>query len=354
MGFAVVVEVMRDSKSRVAVQAPGLSVVVIGRNEGGRLERCLRSVFGMNAPECPVEVVYVDSASVDGSVGLAERMGAKVIAIEAERPTAALGRNAGWRRTDAPFVLFLDGDTMLDPNFVVRALEEFNDQSVAVVWGRRRETNTSDSIYNKVLDLDWIYPPGLSDFCGGDALMRRSALEDVEGFDENLIAGEEPEMCRRLRAKNQKILHMDVPMTGHDLAITRWQQYWKRANRAGYAYAEVSERFRGGELPFWEREVRANRMRALILLLAPFLAGVAAAFYRRWWPIGTVGCLFLLLVTRTSWKARWKSSSVLMCLLYAVHSHLQQIPILVGQMQYVRDKSVGRRRGLIEYKQVAR
>ena len=345
---------MRDLKSRVTVQAPGVSIVVIGRNEGARLGHCLRSIFSMNNPGCPVEVVYVDSASSDGSVGLAERMGADVVAIEAEQPTAALARNTGWRRTDAPFVLFLDGDTTLDANFVVRALAEFNDHSVAVVWGQRRETNTSDSIYNRVLDLDWIYPPGLSDFCGGDALMRLSALEELGGFDESLIAGEEPEMCRRLRANNQKILHVDVPMTGHDLAITRWQQYWKRANRAGYAYAEVSERFRGGELPFWEREARANRMRAITLLLAPFVGGVTAAFYRQWWPVATIGCLSLLLVMRTSWKARWKSPSVLMCLLYALHSHLQQIPIFVGQMQYFRDKSVGRRRGLIEYKQVAR
>ena len=334
--------------------AAGLSVVVIGRNEGVRLERCLRSVSRLNDPGCPVEVVYVDSASTDGSVDLAERMGARVIAIRAERTTAALGRNAGWRQTHAPFVLFLDGDTTLDPNFVARAMPEFKDPSVAVVWGNRRETNTSDSIYNQVLDLDWIYAPGLADFCGGDALTRRSTLEQVNGFDESLIAGEEPEMCRRLRAQNHKILHLDVPMTGHDLAITRWQQYWRRANRAGYAYAEVSQRFRGGELPFWEGEVRANRTRALTLLLMPFVGAVTACSIRQCWPLGALGSVFLLLVLRTSWKARWKSKSVLTLFLYGLHSHLQQIPIFVGQMQFARDKSVGRRRGLIEYKQAAR
>ena len=229
---------------------PALSVVVIGRNEGARLERCLRSIGQMDAPG-EVEIVYVDSASVDGSPARAAAMGAKVIAVHPKRPTAALGRNAGWRAASAEFVLFLDGDTILNPAFVKEALRNL-DETTAIVWGHRREINIQGSIYNRTLDLDWIYPPGITEFCGGDALMRRAVLEQVGGFDETLIAGEEPEMCRRIRSHGWKIRHIDFPMTGHDLAMTKWSQYWRRATRAGYAYAEVSQRFRGSGLPFWE------------------------------------------------------------------------------------------------------
>ena len=94
------------------------------------------------------------------------------------------------------------------------------------------------SLYNRVLDLDWIYAPGDTDYCGGDVLMRRCALEQVDGFDPTLIAGEEPELCRRLRHCGYRILHIDSPMTGHDLNITRFSQYWRRALRAGHAYAK--------------------------------------------------------------------------------------------------------------------
>ena len=156
---------------------PLLSVVIIGRNEGQRLRRCLDSVAAMRDPGGPVEVIYVDSASTDGSPELARALGARVIGVQPERPSAALGRNAGWRAAHAPYVLFLDGDTILHPDFVVAALPHLAATEVAIVWGHRREIAPNASLFNRVLDLDWIYAPGRTEFCGGDALVRREALE---------------------------------------------------------------------------------------------------------------------------------------------------------------------------------
>jgi glycosyltransferase involved in cell wall biosynthesis len=329
---------------------PVLSVVVIGRNEGERLVRCLASVRAMQSPGGSVEVIYVDSASTDGSPQSAAASGATVITVQPERPTAALGRNAGWRAASAPMILFLDGDTVLHPQFAVASLPEFADSRVAVVWGHRRELYPEHSIYNRVLDLDWIYPPGPSDFCGGDALMRRSVLEEVGGFDETLIAGEEPELCRRIRAKGYTILHVDRPMTGHDLAITRWAQYWRRAVRAGYAYAAVASRFRGTPLPLWEREVKHNLLHGGGLLLGLLLSGGAALVTASLLPVIALGLVLLLLTLRTAFKVRWKSSPFATRCLYGLHSHLQHLPILLGQVGYWRDQWTGRNRGLIEYK----
>ncbi len=198
------------------------------------------------------EVIYVDSASTDGSAELASRYGALSITVDTERPTAARGRNIGWRLAGSELILFLDGDTVLHPRFLHVACDALlADESIAAVWGHRREMHPERSFFNRVLDLDWVYPPGLTDFCGGDVLVRRAALVEAGGFDESLIAGEEPELCRRIRAHGFKILHIDEPMTRHDLAIRHWKQYWKRAVRAGHAYAEVSDRFRHSDDPFW-------------------------------------------------------------------------------------------------------
>jgi len=335
------------------MSVPALSVVVIGRNEGARLERCLRSVRAMENPGGEIEVIYVDSGSTDGSIELAESLGARVVAVRPVRPTAALGRNAGWRQAKAPIVLFLDGDTVLHPAFVSGSLSEFRDPKVAIVWGHRREIRTGDSVFNRVLDLDWIYRPGITEFCGGDALVRREILGQTGGFDETLIAGEEPEMCRRIRALGYKILHVDRPMTGHDLAMKSWTQYWKRATRAGYAYAEVSERFRSTGLPFWEREASANRVRATILLAIPFCGLALSALIQSFWPLAAAFVFLLLLVLRTAARIGWKSKDLVTRLLYAAHSHIQQIPIFWGQLQYGRDRRSGIKRGLIEYKDAA-
>ncbi len=332
---------------------PVLSVVVIGRNEGARLRRCLESVLHMENPGGPVQLIYVDSASVDGSPQLAQSLGAETIVVQPRFPSAALGRNTGWRRAAAPFVLFLDGDTIVDPNFVKDSLREFENSEVAIVWGHRREIQPGASLFNRVLDLDWIYRPGDTQFCGGDALVRRAALAEVSGFDETLIAGEEPEMCRRLRAKGCRIVHVDRPMTSHDMAMTRWSQYWKRATRAGYAYAKVSERFHNSGLPFWEDDVRRNHNRA-VLLLALAAGGLAGSVaLRSFLPLLFATGLLALLAARSAYKARWKSNNVLTLFLYGLHSHLQQIPIFIGQLQWLRDRRAGRQRGLIEYKEAS-
>ena len=332
---------------------PTLSVVIIGRNEGERLVRCLDSVRAMHVPEGEVEILYVDSASTDGSPQRAESLGATVITVHPQRPTAALGRNAGWRAASAPCVLFLDGDTILQPDFVLTALHAFSDPQIGVVWGHRREIHPEASVYNRVLDLDWVYPPGPSAFCGGDALMRRSVLEEVGGYDETLIAGEEPEMCQRLRSRGHEILHIDQPMTGHDLAMTRWAQYWKRATRAGHAYAEVAERSRDTALPLWQHEVRHHLVRGIFWLLF-ISAGVAGCivFHSAWPLVGVLACL-LALSAQTAHAVRWKSPDRVVRFLYGLHSHFQHIPILCGQLGYWRDRWAGRRRTLIEYKEVS-
>lgn len=328
-----------------------LAVVVIGRNEGSRLTACLESVQAMAPIGGAVEILYVDSASTDDSVERAAALGARVIRVQPQRPTAAIGRNAGWRAARAPLILFLDGDTLLDPQFVTRALPVFDDPTIAGVSGNRWESRPQDSFYNRVLDLDWRGGAGEVDYCGGDALIRRDVLERVNGFDETLIAGEEPDMWRRIRALGFKAWRLDIPMTSHDLAMTRWAQYWRRATRTGHAYAEVSARYRDTELPLWAGTARRNQVHACILIGSLAGALLLTLLLASPWPV--IGWLLLLLtvVARTAWRQRWRGADGWTLFLYGIHSHLQQIPIFVGQLGYLRASRSGTRRGLIEYKQ---
>lgn len=329
---------------------PDLSVVIIGRNEGQRLVKCIESVKSLAGRDYPTEVIYVDSDSQDDSPARAAQLGAIVITVRPERPCAAIGRNAGWRAAKAPQVMFLDGDTVLQPGFIEKAREAMRDPAVAVVWGHRREAHPEQSIFNRVLDLDWIYPPGPTDFCGGDAMMRRSVLEEVGGFGEHLIAGEEPELCQRMRAKGYVILHIDQPMTRHDLAITRWAAYWRRAVRAGYAYADVSQRLKNTAFPLWRSEAKRNWIHSAVLATLLLGAAVATATAATAWPLVFAGLTYLALSLRSAYRARWKCDDPWTLLCYGIHSHLQQIPITVGQIEYWWNRLQGRKRHLIEYK----
>ena len=184
-----------------------VDAVVIGRNEGARLLTCLATLQGRVR-----RVVYVDSGSTDGSLAAARSQGAQGVALDMTLPfTAARARNAGWQALagDPPeFVLFLDGDTRLQPGFVDAARAAFAAHPAAVgVCGRRREVSPAASVYNRLIDREWDTPTGLARACGGDALMRHAALAQVGGFDPSLIAGEEPDLCWRLRARRRGLAH---------------------------------------------------------------------------------------------------------------------------------------------------
>ncbi|MEM7232630.1 MAG: glycosyltransferase family 2 protein [Planctomycetota bacterium] len=342
---------MPDSSERANDLNPSVSVVIIGRNEGDRLVRCIQSVLGMQY-DGKTEIIYVDSDSVDGSPERATELGARVVNVKPERPCAAVGRNAGWREALGDVVFFLDGDTIVEPDFVAHAIREFQDEKVGVVWGHRREIQTRESVFNRVLDLDWVYPPGPSDFCGGDALFLRSVLEITEGYNEELIAGEEPELCQRIRQRGYVIQHVDLPMTGHDLAMTRWSQYWRRATRAGYAYAEISNKLKDTEFPLWVDDARRNRLRGSIVLATPILTAAACFVIPSFLPLAVVFAGATLLAARTAIRTRWKGGSFTTRFLYGLHSHVQQVPILFGQISYYRHASRGTKRKLIEYKEV--
>ncbi|MGO9267899.1 MAG: glycosyltransferase [Candidatus Binataceae bacterium] len=335
-------------------RSPSLSIVIIGRNEGERLDRCLKSVLAIEAFGGASELIYVDSASTDGSNLRAAQFGAKTLSIGSAHPCAAVARNIGWRAAQAPIVLFLDGDTILDGKFLMSSIGEFSDQQVAVVFGNRREIDPSGSIFNRILDLEWMVAPGPVEFCGGDALMRRDVLERVGGYDERLIAGEEPELCRRIRALGYTIKHVNRPMTGHDLAIRRFAQYWRRALRTGYAYAEVSERFKHTDLPLWREQARGNRVRGAVLSVLTVSALSGAIALRMVWPLLVAMAIIAGLAVRTANRSKWRSSNLATRLAFGLHSHFVQIPILFGQLRYFYYRATGKTAQLIEYKDDAK
>ena len=332
------------------MSSPPLSVVIIGRNEGERLERCIRSVQTINDPPAGMEIIYVDSDSTDGSPARAETLGAKVLTVHPERPAAAIGRNAGWQAAQAPIVLFLDGDTILDPDFLKIALPNFDDPQVAAVCGHRRELYPQASWYQRVLDLDWIHPPDFDAFCGGDVLIRRQVLEEIQGYDPTLIAGEDPEICQRLHARGYAIRYLDHLMTWHDLAITTWTQYWRRAIRTGHAYAEISNLLRHTTTPLWQRESRKNFFHAIVLTGIFFFGILLTLVLKSPVPVLLSLTLFILLSMRSAWRSRWRSNNALTLLLYGFHSQFQHIPIALGQLSYYYHRWRGQRRRLIEYK----
>lgn len=219
-----------------------LAVVVIGRNEGERLRTCLASAKKSTA--CTT-VVYVDSGSTDSSVALAQGLGCEVVALDLTRPfTAARARMEGFDRAlqltpHLDYVQFVDGDCELAAQWMETAVDFLQQHpDAAAACGRRRERYPQRSIFNQLCDMEWTSKVGKTRSCGGDVVLRVQALREVGGYRSDLIAGEEPELCVRLRARGWSIWRLDHEMTLHDAAMTRFGQWWNRSKRAGYAFAQ--------------------------------------------------------------------------------------------------------------------
>jgi GT2 family glycosyltransferase len=324
-----------------------IGIVIIGRNEGERLRRCLASVSGQDGG-----VVYVDSGSSDGSAALAAGMGAHVVEMDSQRPfTAARARNAGvdkLREVDAAaeLVQFVDGDCEMVEGWLAKAAAEMPaDPTLAVVCGRLRERRPEASIYNRLCDIEWNTPIGYADACGGVALMRLSHFGSVGGFNPELIAGEEPDLCLRLRQRGYRILRIDAEMSTHDANMTKFTQWWRRSVRSGHAYAEGFTRHRGEPEKHYAKQVRSNLAWGALL---PAL--VLAA----WWPSAGWSALlalaYPLLGLRVYRASRRLGLGPADARLFALHCVLGKPPSAYGQLRYWAMSSFGRRSDLIEHK----
>ncbi len=339
-----------DSMVTKLARIPALSVVVIGKDEGERLRRCLDSVRRMLPPEGGLELIYVDSRSTDDSAEVARMAEARVVTLDTARPTAGAARNAGWRVAQAPIILFLDGDCTVDAEFAVRALPEFQDARVAVVFGRLQERFRETALYDRLVELDRTNPPpGPAVNCGGNAIMRRSVLETVNGFDPGLIGGEENDLCVHIRNLGLLVLRIDAPMAEHDLGMQRFSQYCVRAFRAGYGFAEVSRRHPGRVV--WNKEkIGISTVFGVFLVLMLSSSAVCLIVWNSWIPLVATFGVAILQALCIAWRNRWKSSDRVARLLYGFFWVAKQLPALCGQVVFRLDRLAGHRRGWISYK----
>ena len=338
-----------------ATTAPGrslgaLGAVVIGRNEGARLETCLRSLLR----EVPAtSIVYVDSASSDGSVALATSLGVIVHPVDPSRPmSAARSRNEGFERLlgvhpEIELVQFVDGDCEVLPGWLARGAAMLRGaEDLAAVCGRTVERHRDATIYNRLCDIEFDAPPGAAKATGGIFMIRASAFRAVGGMRVEVVAGEEPEMGLRLRAAGWRLERLGDRMVLHDSAMTRFRQWWRRSVRSGVAYAIGKHLHGRGPERFCVADVRRILLWGLVL---PVLA-----FALAWSTLGISLAVYLLLVlgqsSRIAWRSRRRGLPWRDAALYGASCMLAKFPQLVGLSTVRLDRWKGRAPAIVEYK----
>jgi glycosyltransferase involved in cell wall biosynthesis len=322
-----------------------VALVVIGRNEGDRLKRCLESAI----PQVN-DVVYVDSGSTDGSIALAAQFGARVLALDLTLPfTAARARNAGAAlavegKQHVRYIQFVDGDCELVSGWLAEAREFLESHpEVFAVCGRRRERFPERSMYNRLCDLEWDTPVGQARAFGGDVMIRAAAFNDVGGYRSDLIAGEDPELAIRLRQAGGQVWRVDTDMTLHDAAMIRFSQWWRRSVRAGYAYALGASIHGAPPERHWVRESRRSWIWGFFIPALGVLSALAGCFK---FSIA-VSIIFVLQWLRLFINGRGNRRLRISSATFLIIGKFAEF---TGQVRFLSHRIMRRKSQLIEYK----
>lgn len=318
-----------------------IDVVIIGIDVEKFLTKCIDSIIASDYPKEKLHIIYADGGSKDKSISIAESFSeVKIVRVNDDYPTPGKGRNAGYKAGSSPLIQFLDADTILNPNWFKNAIPYFS-ENVKAVCGRRKELYPVKNLYHKITDIEWNYEFGPCRYFGGEVLLERKVIENVNGFDPDLIAGEDPELSYRIRQSGITILRIDADMTLHDINMSRFAQYFKRAFRTGYAYAEVGLRFRKNREKMWLRELIRTTLSGLIPIFFP-LTGIIFYFLN----LNEIGIISILLGFLFPFRVLLKipgfarnfrisySLSVLYCLHLVLNAQLQ----FMGVIRYVIGK----------------
>jgi hypothetical protein len=176
---------------------PKIALVVCTRNRANKLDAFFAPLRRLQC-DWPWELVLVNSGSTDDTSerlkSFAITYSGKVTLVTESQPGLGRARNRGWRATNAPIIAFTDDDCYPTPTFLNDIISVFKNQEVGFSGGRILLHDPSDAritIYECPTEI--IYNAKTFIGCGGiqgaNMAFRRQALNDIDGFDDNLGAG---------------------------------------------------------------------------------------------------------------------------------------------------------------------
>lgn len=313
-----------------------VGMVVIGRNESLRLPATLRALQVTNFP-----LVYVDSRSSDNSVDVARGLGIETLVLSADKPVnASRARNDGanWlleRFPDLHYLQFLDGDTVVDSEWLANAIAHLDAQpQVGFVCGQLREKDRNSNVYRRLCDMEWRWEAtdnAESSRLGGMGLMRVAAFKQAGGYDETLIAGADPELYGRLVKDGWQLQVLPVMMGLHDSGMVAFNQWWTRCVKAGHGFAN------GYVNGAWRKDVHSAVFWAGLLPVAMLLAG--------WLPVGrylalTIAMLYPLNALRIWFGPAKREFSGADRYLYANALMVMKFGQLLGIMRFFLQRQI--------------
>jgi glycosyltransferase involved in cell wall biosynthesis len=323
-----------------------ISFIIISRNEEKRIQACIESVIECSKEYKNSEIILVDSASTDRTVDIAKRYPIKIIQLKPSWPLSpAAGEYTGFLHSKGDYVCFIDGDMILNAEWLKEALPFLKKDDVAGVSGNIInifEDGCSPLVVKRINRSCELLKFGEVSSLGGPAMFRRNILEDVGCYHPFLKAGEEAELSCRIRAKGYKLLRLSTPMVTHNVKSMSLSAYIKKYCW-GYAKAVGSSiRFslRTNKHVFWMRlpEIIQAMFFNLFLLYIIFSLFTLIKGYILF-TITTIAGYFLLFILSVRRRKDIKDAllSILIVHIWALAVFIGFLKDLPDPQQYPRD-----------------
>ncbi|MEM4574292.1 MAG: glycosyltransferase [Candidatus Caldarchaeum sp.] len=198
-----------------------VSVVILTRNSELTIGQCLEAVAALSS--LVENVVVVDGCSTDSTLEIVKNFRERLHIVILSDQGHGLGyaRDIGWRSVSSPYVIMLDSDVIIRPDFPTEAMKVLQlDSRVGGVAAKLRpvilEKGWLAAFQAKNLGVhlhlrEPVYPyeaPALHTAC---TMYRRSALEAVDGFDHSFFfAKEDSDISFKLRKAGYKLYYLGV------------------------------------------------------------------------------------------------------------------------------------------------
>jgi glycosyltransferase involved in cell wall biosynthesis len=266
-----------------------LSIVIIARNEAKIIARAIEAVLRGVEHWPQTEILLVDSASTDGTAEIARQYPINIVRLDpAWFLSAAAGRYIGMHYTRGDLIMYIDGDRELAPGWLAQAVPFILEHpELGGVTGYRRDIHVRDGqiVGEQEQGRDPQGRPVQVQHLGSVALYRRSALEQVGGFNPYIISDEEPELCLRLRHAGYKLLRLPyLTCKNYTLPINSWEYCVRRFRKNMWSgYGQVL-RYHLKTGLFWRvlRE-RGTYIPVFAGVLISIVSVLLAVFFRNVW-----------------------------------------------------------------------
>lgn len=208
---------------------PTVAVVVPARNESAFIDKCLAALIAQSYPSNLLSVTVVDNESIDDTHAIATARGIRVVSIG----NVLVGevRNFGARLSHSDVIAFVDADCVVGCDWVRAAVDALRDPVVGAVGGDCLSNSAGTWVETAWKDTSPSQAARVSALPGASMAFRRTTFESVGGFNGNLSAGEDDDICARVRSQKLEIVaipacqsvHLGYPRT---LGAVAKRQIW--------------------------------------------------------------------------------------------------------------------------------